>query len=258
MKNLFVHVLIAVLILGTTTACAQNRVVGSKKYITKDVNVESFQHIAILGSVNLIYTQTEGGKPQIEIYGSDNIVPLIETSVEHNTLTVKYKSNTSIQNPGKLEVRVAAPAVESMRITGSGDISIPNGLSTSDLTLKVTGSGDLYGKKITCNNLDVSVSGSGDIGLNNIKVTNVNATVSGSGDLQLDGTTVNASYRVSGSGDITAHKLVADDVEATVSGSGNVTCHAVKTLKGKVSGSGDVGYKGNPEISFSKKGLRKL
>ena len=258
MKNLFVHILIAVLILSSVTACAQNRVIGSKKYITKNVDVESFSHISALGSVNVYYTQTEGGKPQVEIYGSDNIVPLIEAFVEHNTLTVKFKKNTSIQNPGKLEIRVAAPAVESMKVTGSGDIFIPKGMSTSSLALKVSGSGDIDGKKINCNNLDIAVSGSGDIKLTDIKATSLNATVSGSGDVHLEGTTVNASYQVAGSGDVTAHKLIADNVQASVAGSGDVTCHATKTLKGKVSGSGDVGYKGNPEISFSKKGLRKL
>lgn len=258
MKNLFTHIFIAVLVLSTATACAQNRVVGSKKYITKNVNVESFKHIAAIGSVDVIYTQTDGGKPQIEIYGSDNIVPLIETTVEHNTLTVKYKKNTSVNNPGKLEIRVSAPAVESMKISGSGDIFIPKGISTPTLSIKISGSGDIDGKKITCNNLDMSVSGSGDIKLTGIKATNVNANVSGSGDVELEGTTANANYHVTGSGDVTAHKLIADEVQATVSGSGDITCHATKTLKGKVSGSGDVGYKGNPEISFSKKGLRKL
>lgn len=258
MKNIFIHIFIAALTLCLTTACAQNRVVGSKKYITKNVNVESFSHIVIVGSANMIYTQTNGGNPQIEIYGPDNIVPLLETTVEHNTLNIKYKKDTSISGAGKLVIRVSAPAVENMKITGSGDISIPNGISTSSFTLKITGSGDIDGKSITCNNLDISISGSGDIKLGAVKSTNVSASVSGSGDIELEGTTANANYRVSGAGDITAHKLIADDVQAVVSGAGEITCHASKTLKGKVSGSGSTRYKGNPEISFSKKGLKKL
>jgi len=233
-------------------------VVGSKNYITKNVDVESFNHIIVQGSPDLIYTQTSSGKPKIEIYGSDNIVPLIETIVNDNTLTVKFKSNTNISNPGKLEIRVTAPNIESMGVKGSGDIYIPKGMSTSNLILKVSGSGDITGKDINCDALNLSVGGSGDITLNRVKATNVNAKVSGSGDITIDGTTTNADYSVAGSGDITAKNLKADNVQAVVSGSGDITCHADKSLTGKVRGSGDVGYKGNPEISFSKKGLRKL
>lgn len=258
MKSFLSSALLAVLLLSTTTACAQNRVVGSKNYITKNIEVKSFKHIKVVGSPDVIYTQSNGKEPKIEVYGSDNIVPLLEINVENTTLVVSFKKNTSITNPGKLEIRVSAPAVESMSVSGSGDIIIPNGISTSGLSLKVSGSGDITGKNITCGNLDLSVTGSGDIELSNAKVQNVNAKVQGSGDIELSGTAMNANYQVTGSGDITAHKLKADHVQAGVSGSGDITCHAVETLKGKVSGSGDVGYKGDPDISFSKRGLHKL
>jgi len=257
MRSLFVYILLAILILSTTTASAQKQITGSKTYITKDVSVGSFNHISVLGSPDLIYTQTNGGSPKIEIYGSDNLVPLIEVDVENNTLVVKYKKNTSFRN-GKIEVRVSAPAVESMKIQGSGDINIPNGFSAQSLRLSVSGSGDIDGMNIACDNLVLSVSGSGDIDLKNVKATNIEATVSGSGDIDLSGTSVNAKYKVSGAGDVSAVNLKTENVEANVSGSGDITCYAEKILKGKVSGSGDVGYKGNPEISFSKKGLKKL
>lgn len=258
MKSLYSLALVAAILLSTVTACAQNHVVANKKYITKNIDVKSFKHISVLGSPDVIYTQTNGGKPTVEIYGSDNIIPLLEVTVNDNTLSVNFKKNTSISNSGKLEIRVSAPAVESMKVRGSGDISIPNGMSTSGLALNVQGSGDISGKNITCNDLEISVAGSGDIKLSNVKATNIQANVAGSGDIELNGKATNAKFNVAGSGDISAQKLEAENVQANVSGSGDITCHAIKTLKGKVNGSGDVGYKGNPEISFSKKGLRKL
>lgn len=257
MKNLFLFVVISA-ILAVNTSCNAQGITASEKYITKDVKVESFKKILVQSSPDVIYTQTDGGAPAIEIYTSDNIMPLLDVYVESNTLIIKFKKGTQIRKSGKVEVRVSAPAMETMEVSGSGDIHIPKGITTSKIQFNVRGSGDINGKNINCEDLNVSVNGSGDINLSNIKATTTNVKVSGSGDIKLSGTSVNANYSVSGSGDISASGLKADYVQANVSGSGDVTCHAVKTLKGGVRGSGDVGYKGNPEVSFSKKGLRKL
>ena len=80
----------------------------------------------------------------------------------------------------------------------------------------------------------------------------------GSGTAILTGTTQEASYRVAGSGDLFASDLQAKRVSASVSGSGDIKCHATDFLKARTSGSGDIGYKGNPELDFPKKGLYKL
>lgn len=257
MKNLSV-LAISIAVLMLSMGCNAQGITASEKYITKDVKVESFKKLLVQGSPDVIYTQTNSGAPAIEIYASDNIVPLLEVYVDKNTLIVKYKKGTQIRKSGKVEVRVSAPALEAMDISGSGDIKIPKGITTSNIEFSVRGSGDIDGKNISCEDLNISVKGSGDINFSNVKATTTNVKVNGSGDIKLSGTSVNANYSVSGSGDISASNLKADHVQANVSGSGDVTCHANKTLKGSVSGSGDVGYKGNPEISFSKKGLRKL
>ena len=48
------------------------------------------------------------------------------------------------------------------------------------------------------------------------------------------------------------------DFDARISGSGSIRCYATENLTGGVSGSGNVAYKGNPQINFSKRGLQKL
>lgn len=259
MKKLFVSILaIGLMAAGTTVNAQQTVVEGSKTYTTKKVNVDSFKHLVLTGSPDVVYTQTNSGKPQVEIYGPDNLVALLETNVEDNKLIIKFKENTSVRHKGKFEVRVSAPEVKSMEVKGSGDITLANTIKTTKLSLSVQGSGDIEGKKLECEILDLSVQGSGDIKLENIKSTDLKAQVAGSGDIELGGSSKSASYRVNGSGDIKATDLKAEDVQANVNGSGNIRCHATKALKGSVNGSGTVRYKGNPEISFSKKGLKKL
>lgn len=255
-KSLFI---IMACIVFSINASAQTRITGNKRYTTEKIRVSSdFTAINVKGSPDVYYTQVSG-KPSVEIYGSSNIIPYLDVFVENGTLIVKYKSNTSINNPGKLEVRVSAPDVTTMRVSGSGDIYIENGINTSDdLQFFVQGSGDIQGRNINCNNLSVKVQGSGDINLSAVDCANAEANVHGSGDIQLKGHARNAYYRVHGSGDISAQDMKVNNVEAYVHGSGDIRCHAVDQLKGKVSGSGDVGYKGSPEIDFPRKGLHRL
>lgn len=91
-----------------------------------------------------------------------------------------------------------------------------------------------------------------------IDVPCTEANISGSGNVLLNGKSGKAEYRIAGSGDINAIDLKTEDVNAHISGSGSIKCHATENLTGGVSGSGSVAYKGNPQINFSKRGLRKL
>ena len=116
----------------------------------------------------------------------------------------------------------------------------------------MSGSGDIVGKKtLRADDFEVSMSGSGDIELN-LDARNVEASLSGSGDMLLSGASSSFTVRISGSGDIEAYDLEADDVEVVVSGSADAQVTARKSLKARVSGSGDVHYKGNPEKVDSK------
>lgn len=84
--------------------------------------------------------------------------------------------------------------------------------------------------------------------------------VAGSGDVELKNglKTDNLKIAVAGSGDLLASDFVAKKASASVAGSGDIKCHATDFLKVRTSGSGSVGYKGNPELDYPKKGLYKL
>lgn len=251
---------IAVCLLSITmTACSQSKTVtGSQKYITQRVKVESFNGLQLMGSPNVTYKQSEG-KPSVEIYGSDNIVELMEVYVNENDLIVKFKDNISILSSGKLEVRVSGPALKKISVQGSGDIKLSSGMQTNgNIDIKIQGSGDISGNNISCSLLSLSIAGSGDISLSKINVLQTKANISGSGDIDLSGACQKAEYNIHGSGDINASNFQVENVSASVNGSGDISCHATEVLQGHVSGSGEVSYKGSPKIDFSRKGLRKL
>ena len=203
----------------TAGSCLQGKhVTGSKNYLTKKVEVGHFNEIKLLGSANVTYHQ--GSQNYIEIYGSDNIIPLLETYVDGNTLIVKYKKNVTIWK-GKLEVKVFSPELNKLTINGSGDIHFANGIQTKeDISLSINGSGDIKGKDFKCRKMSVSISGSGDIAAGNLE---------------------------------------SENVSASTTGSGSISCYASGKLTARVTGSGDIAYRGNPqEIDAPRKNIRQI
>lgn len=287
MKSLTTFIATALLALSAT-ACSQQStyssggifggktIKGSKNYVTKDIKVDNFTKLNVAGSPDITFTQ-KTGKPQVEVYTSDNIVDLLDIHVKDNTLYIGFKKNVSVSYD-KLKIRVAAEKLNGIAIAGSGDVELTNGLKTDDLKISVAGSGDISGNNLSCTDLDISIAGSGDINsgniscntlkvsvagsgdmkLSNVTATSTSASVAGSGTAILSGTTQDASFSVAGSGDLLASDFKATKVSASVAGSGDIKCHATDFLKVRTSGSGSVGYKGNPELDYPKKGLYKL
>ena len=85
-----------------------------------------------------------------------------------------------------------------------------------------------------------------------MRATNVDVTLTGSGDINLSGSTAEITTVLSGSGDIDTSKLKAQTADATVSGSGDTTVYCTEMILARVSGSGDIQYKGDPKKKDTK------
>lgn len=258
-RNTLVAWLLGIFLIFSATSCMNVPIVkGSKNYITKKENLENFNDISMSGSANIIYQQDSCS--HIEVYGSDNIVELLEITVNGETLNIKFKKNVNIIDRGKLEIKVFSPDLNRLTLNGSGGILFANGIHTKgDLKVTINGSGNLDGSTFDTNHLAIAIHGSGNVRLKKIDSSTCSASISGSGNITLDGMASAAKYNISGSGNIKAADLEATDVYAGISGSGNISCFVNGKLGGHVSGSGSVAYKGNPQtIDFPRKKLRKL
>ena len=242
---------------------------GNGKYVTKKIDVDKFSGIALTGSFSVKYVQKKG-EPSVDVYGESNIVDHLDIHTENSTLYLSLKNgNYSFD---RLEVRVSSPTADCFSLTGSGDIIMSGNLKTRQLSLLLTGSGDIKFNRIDCENLNVkctgsgdinvqkmncvklftTLTGSGDIRISNIDCNDVNAALNGSGDLLLSGEASKASYNLHGSGDIDAQNLTTDKSKATIGGSGDIKCNAETLLKARTTGSGSIRYKGNPKVDKGK------
>jgi hypothetical protein len=150
----------------------------------------------------------------------------IVTEVSGGKLVIK-KENWRMNLNERVTVTITMPEINGLGVSGSGRAEIRDDVNASELSLSVSGSGRLYTTDMALSNLDCSISGSGDI------------IIGGEGNAKT------ADISISGSGNYSGERLKIGSADVRISGSGNCTCNVTESLKGTVSGSGNVTYYGN-------------
>lgn len=226
MKNRLIKLSLTALvaILFLTNCEAQNkRVSGDGNVTNAKREVGNFERMAVSGSFDVVLVKGKEGLIEIKI--EKNLLPYLVTDVENGKLKIKWKKGTNINTRKGVHLTVYFENLNSITSSGSNDIT----------------SNDI----IKTDNLEVAVSGSGDISLQ-VDVDNLDARVSGSGDLDFKGTADSFSAAMSGSGDIEGFALQTNTASLKISGSADITISVKEELYARVSGSGDITYKGNP------------
>jgi hypothetical protein len=220
---------LSLVVLFTVSCSAQwgKKINGNGKVVTIERSTGDYEAVAVSGWFDVDLVQGKEG--DISLKGEENLLEHIITEVKDGILVIKVEKGMNLKpSSWKDGIHVTVP-VESIN------------------AVSLSGSGDIVGKTtIKAVSFTTSMSGSGDITLD-IDASSISASMSGSGDINLSGSTTDFDVNISGSGDIKAYELEADNVDATVSGSADIKVTANQRLKARVSGSGDIHYKGNPE-----------
>lgn len=167
------------------------------------------------------------------------------------------QSNTSVlaklNGSGDVEFRKELKAHDAeMQLNGSGDVDAVV-VTAEKFRCALNGSGDVEVHEVAAVDVNASLNGSGDMEVSKIYAEVVKGTLNGSGDMELRGKCNNAVLRLTRSGDLSAKRLEAEEVDAEVVGSGDIECYPVYKLKASVKGSGEIRYKGNPEMMVDAK-----
>jgi len=195
-----------------------NTVRGSGKKADETRHVPAFSELVISGGYEM-EINVKPGKPEtvaLHMSGDDNLLPLIETEVSGDRLTID--SDKSFWTELPLAVRMAPGELSLLKINGSGEI-VATGISGKKFVLEVNGSGELElsGKVET---LEIEVNGSGEIKARNLQADNVIVDISGSGELEV---------------------CASEALEADVAGSGTVIYHCNPAeVKQNITGSGEL------------------
>lgn len=212
-----------------TIANAQNRIKGNGKVITEKRSTAGYDEINISGFINVVLVSgTEGN---ITIEGEENILPRIKVEVVNNALKIYTEKSINIDTKKDVVVTVPFEQISALSLSGSGDVNCKNTIVSPTFKGRLSGSGDLT--------LDV-------------KSSDLDVSLSGSGDIFLTGSSDNFTSKTSGSGDVNAINLTTKKATVSVSGSGDMKINCTESLFARVSGSGDIEYKGNPQTKDTK------
>lgn len=226
MKNLMLKsvtlLFIFTLTLGSVYA---QKVKGNGKTINKTRNVGSFDGVGVSGSFDVILVAGNEGKLELSV--EENLEPYLITEVKDGNLKIRWKKGVNIRTSKNTIVTVHFKNINSLAMSGSGDITSKDVIKGNSLKMAVAGSGDI---KI---DMDVQMAKS---------------AISGSGDIKLSGKATEFEAAVSGSGDVEAYDLKTEKAELKVAGSGSIGISVEKEIVARVSGSGDIKYKGQPRI----------
>lgn len=188
----------------------------------KNIDVKDFTGITVAGATDVIYVQ-DLLETSVVLRTDENLLDLYEIeAVDGNLRIAPVKGKTPMPKTDVV-VTVHSPAINSVVINGSGDLSIPSTLAIpEDFSFKVNGSGDCKANLVMCRSFEAAVSGSGDIEVESLTA----------------GTT---TIRINGSGDADLGCNAAGDIDVRINGSGDVKLHGLaRSLTTKINGSGDV------------------
>jgi Putative auto-transporter adhesin, head GIN domain len=254
------------------TSYGNNRTLGSGDIREETRAVSNFSRLNL--AVPASVTVTQGTTESLTISVDDNLLPLINTRVDGNTLTIDADNNQGFSTKKGIKIQLVVRSLEEINIRGSGDI-YGEQLKGEKLNIAIQGSGDVKFKSLKLDAFSVGIRGSGDVQVDNIdakivttriqgsgdirlpalQATNVSILIKGSGDVSAAGVTDKLDVEISGSGDVRAAKLVSREANVKVQSSGGVDVNASEKLNASVSGSGDIRYYGAPkDVTRSVKG----
>lgn len=200
--------------------------------------VSNFSGVAAAGSFNVVIKT--GTIESLRLEGDDELLNKIETVVENGVLKIRTKKNQENQqlNFNKVKVYVTVKELNTLSVSGSGNMRVTDPLKAAVFSTTVSGSGSLATAAISADKL--------------------NAVVSGSGSITTAGNAEEVKVVVSGSGGFDGKKFTTNVANVQVSGSGNVSIGANETLNGTLSGSGKIYYSGEASVSEIKSGSGRI
>ena len=190
-------------------------------------------NVRTLGQVIL----SQGDNESVTVKGSDNIVPLIKTSVRDGVLYIETDETvafTGMNTANMLTFTIMVKDLTSLTVSGLADVQMES-LSTTDLA--------------------VTMSGAGNLKLNQLKANSMNITLSGLGNVDVAGEVTTATIKISGAGGVNAPDLKIKTATVDIPGLGGAKVWVTDRLTGTISGGGDVSYYGNPQADTKTTGL---
>ncbi|MEM6317113.1 MAG: head GIN domain-containing protein [Bacteroidota bacterium] len=224
-QSLFIFIGLLLLVLNSTSCIYReaSTVVTERETFTLDL--PNFSVITLDFSADVfIY---EGDQQEIKIIAQPEIFEAItKTVIDDEWLVDLANFNGGYES---VTIEITMPTIKGLYTTSTGDIFVKDkfdGPETLELSVKRSG--------------DITYRGNPQL---------IDLKMNGTGDVDLSGTTQFLKAQLSSSGDLSAFDLKAQIVELSSRSSGDAAIRVDKKLDVIMTSSGDVEYKGRPQIT---------
>ena len=238
-KNTYIIIPLLILSVFILTACQFLPLIGVRRgsgNMTAETRpVSGFNAIRLDGAGRMVITQ--GTAPSLEIQAEDNLINLLTSEVQENTLVLGYQERLwrrSIIPTRPIQYNLTVTDLAQLTLNGAGDLEIQS-LQTDTLVIEINGAGNIVIEDLSAENLTVNLAGTGSI-----KVT---------------GAVSNQVINLDGAGNYQGGDLQTQSTSIKISGLGNVTVWAAETLQVTIAGGGSVSYYGAPQVTQEITGL---
>ncbi len=222
---------------------------GSQKKINGNGNVQSesrklssFDKISVSAGIDVIY---KTGPKSVTVVADENLIELIRTEVEGNTLKVTRAKNTNIKHYKKFEVEVSSPELFAIKTSSGSSFQTIEKIKSSHMSVSSSSGSDIDAV-IEAKKMKVKSSSGSDIKLT-LLADMVEVDSSSGSDIDLNGSARSVKLSASSGSDIKAKNLTVDNCDASVSSAGEINISVTKNLNATASSGGDIKYFGKPE-----------
>ena len=218
------HAFALIFTLLFASGCMCERLPGSGTLKEELRRLDDFRALEVAGSwrIHVRLDPEIGVRPEVEVSGDDNIVPLVRTVVsgsvlkvdtDHKgwlaprlplTLRVTVSDLARVATSGSADVIVGPVANDALAIVCSGSADVTASGRTDALTIDVSGSADVDAQDLVAGAAEIDISGSGEATVH--VTTRLDVDITGSGKVYVHGRPGHVAQRITGSG-----KLITRD-----------------------------------------------
>lgn len=224
-----IKILVTILLALFLTSCQFDINLGEGKKgngnVETDLRAVNSEFTEVKASEGLDVFITQSNETSIKVEADENIIGLIRTDIENNTLRIHLEEKVGWAKSKK--ITVSLPEITRLETSSGADLTTTETIKTDRLELNSSSGSDI----------NVSVN-----------ADEVNCNTSSGADIRVSGT-ANILYADASSGsDIKAGNLRVKRAVANASSGGDVTVHATDEIESKTSSGGDVHYSGNASV----------
>lgn len=205
------------------TLPATARTQETPKPVKEERQVGTYENIKVNGPFKVTLINGEPG--ELTLNGEAPMLDIITTEVTDGTLQIYLAEGKALPPTQKVEIKVPFKQLNRIALIGSGQIDV-------NRTIR--------------NDITVTLDGCGSINLTAYADT-IETCLLGQGEIRVEGHTDNFTCKIIGCGHIAAYDLDAENVKACISGSGTIETECKKSITGRIQGSGNIAFSGNPD-----------